>query len=217
MNHKNYVGDYAQFDRMGQWQFDFVKNTGEVNKTTKFLDVGCGTMRLGKHIIPYLNKNNYTGLDFNQQMVNEGIKQELTEDIVKTKQPKFVFSNCFDTTDCVKQDFIWINAVFNHLKLTTIKTALENLLKCSHMDTHLYFTYWEGASTNYDNDQYDSNKRDHTHTKQEMLQLCEDTGWEAWQLEEKQLLGQSIICARTQDYHIQQELQEIAECTEHNG
>ena len=50
-----------------------------------------------------------------------------------------------------------------------------------------------------------------------MLQLCEDTGWEAWQLDEKQLLGQSIICARTQDYYIQQELLEIEECTEHNG
>jgi SAM-dependent methyltransferase len=217
MNYKNYVGFEEQFDAMGEWQYKYILNTKEVNKKTKFLDVGCGTMRLGKHIIPYLNKNKYTGIDFNEQMVNLGIQKELNSNILKTKQPKFIFTDCFDTSDCAKQDFIWINAVFNHLKLTTIKTALQNLLKCSHTFTHLYFTYWEGASSNFSNDVYDQNKRNHYHTKQEMLQLCEDTGWEAWQLDEKQLLGQSIICARTQEYYIQQELLEIEECTEHNG
>jgi len=49
----------------------------------KLLDIGCGSLRNARVLIPYLNIGNYYGIEPNYGLVNEGIANELGQDLVK--------------------------------------------------------------------------------------------------------------------------------------
>jgi hypothetical protein len=56
------------------------------------LDVGCGSLRIGRLLIPYLNQGKYFGVEPNEWLVKEGIKRELGEALLQIKRPTFFFS-----------------------------------------------------------------------------------------------------------------------------
>jgi hypothetical protein len=56
------------------------------------LDVGCGSLRIGRLLIPYLNRGKYFGVEPNEWLVQEGIKRELGDALLEIKRPTFFFS-----------------------------------------------------------------------------------------------------------------------------
>ena len=55
------------------------------------LDIGCGSLRIGRLLIPYLNRGKYFGLEPNEWLVDEGIRRELGQSFVEIKHPTFFF------------------------------------------------------------------------------------------------------------------------------
>ena len=53
---------------MGARQFTLLFNLG-ARETAKILDFGCGSLRLGRLLINWLNKGNYYGLDPNKWLI----------------------------------------------------------------------------------------------------------------------------------------------------
>jgi hypothetical protein len=50
----------GMWEEIGKLQLDFLVNQG-LRPTHKFLDIGCGTLRGGRHFIRYLDAGNYAG------------------------------------------------------------------------------------------------------------------------------------------------------------
>ena len=85
-----FVGSESRhdFDLMGKDHFDYLIYHG-LKPNHTFFDVGCGALRTGQHIIPYLNSGNYFGLDRMPELIEYGLNEVLTPEIVFEKEPKF--------------------------------------------------------------------------------------------------------------------------------
>ena len=53
------------------------------------LDIGCGSLRVGRFLIPTLRKGKYFGIDPNVWLIYMGIEEELAEGILERKEPTF--------------------------------------------------------------------------------------------------------------------------------
>jgi SAM-dependent methyltransferase len=121
-----YVGPPGQYDLMGASQFSLLVTLG-LRDTHKVLDFGCGSLRLGRLLIPYLAPGNYTGLDPNAWLIEDGLKRQLGHDILRVKAPRFFTHGDFRADRCGGNfDFIVAQSIFSHAGADLIAAALSS-------------------------------------------------------------------------------------------
>lgn len=196
MTYKNYVGNPAHYSLMRDWQLSFLTSLPEYNPEKYFLDIGCGSMRLGAVLIPLLSFEKYIGLDRNQEMVQQGIINECQHIDFSQLKPQFIYTDCFDMSSVSHPiHTAWAQAVFNHLNLSTIKVCLTSLQK--HLDSEgaFYSTYWPLATEESDDnvdDTYGFKKRNIGHTTKNMKATYTDCGF-SFEHVDKTPLGQTVV------------------------
>ena len=164
--------DRNNFDEHSRSHFTYLTEQG-LSPEHVFLDVGCGACRTAQKVVPYLNANNYFGLDRMPELIEFGLNEVFEESVVLDKQPKFSVNSKFNVDFVVKKvDYIWCQSLMSHLNEHDIQLCLNNLKKVCHADTKVYFTYFqvngkdrEQARENYKSDskidlQYDKNVMD---------------------------------------------------------
>jgi SAM-dependent methyltransferase len=124
--HRAYVGPEERYDLVGAMQFRLLCALG-LREHHKLLDVGCGSLRAGRLLIPYLARGNYHGVEPNHWLVEQGIQQEIGRDLVALKWPHF---HCIDTfrVDEFGRDFDYILAqsIFSHTGVDLLRRALAS-------------------------------------------------------------------------------------------
>lgn len=113
----------------------------------KLLDIGCGSLRVGRLLIPYLNRGNYIGIEPYKWLVNEGIRRETGEDLIKIKRPRFYYSdsaNDVPTED--RFDFAVAQSIFSHCGLDLITQWLSATSKCLSQTGALVATFIPGEN-----------------------------------------------------------------------
>lgn len=120
--HRNVVGGY--WGRLGKLQFDFLKSEG-LEPNAVFIDVGCGALRAGTHIVDYLEADNYYGIDIDEQLLAIGYKVELPKRL-RSKLPRghLRCTPRFDVDFGVKFDMGIAHSVFTHISLNDIRLCL---------------------------------------------------------------------------------------------
>jgi SAM-dependent methyltransferase len=110
------------------------------------LDIGCGSLRIGRLLIPYLNRGKYFGIEPAEWLVAEGIRQELGETVVQTKRPTFFFSDSPETVVQAKVsfDFALAQSIFSHCGLDLIKGWLSSVSHSLAPDGVLLATFLSG-------------------------------------------------------------------------
>ncbi len=81
----------------------------------RLLDIGCGSLRVGRLLIPYLGRGHYTGIEPEGELVEAGIREELGRELVTLKQPRFLIAA--DTAGLPPDerfDFALAQSVFSH-------------------------------------------------------------------------------------------------------
>lgn len=53
--------------------FNYLLSQG-IRREDVVVDYGCGTMRIGRHLVDYLNKGNYIGMDLDQRLLDVGLE-----------------------------------------------------------------------------------------------------------------------------------------------
>lgn len=144
-HYRAYVGPPGQYDFMGATQFRLLCTLGLRERHT-LLDFGCGSLRAGRLLIPYLDRGHYHGIEPNRWLIEEAIEQQLGADSVRLKQPRFSYDDGFDATVFGRSfDFIVAQSVFSHADRAMIVRALAGFAAALQPDGLVVATFIEGS------------------------------------------------------------------------
>lgn len=104
----------GDWDSHGILQLKFLKSRGLRPEST-LLDLGCGTGRFARRVVPFLNPGNYTGIDISEGALDCAESLANAEGWA-TNDPMFLQGD--GSIDCVKHlsfDFVWAHSICTHL------------------------------------------------------------------------------------------------------
>jgi SAM-dependent methyltransferase len=145
-HYRAYVGPPEDYDLIAAMTFNLLTTLG-LRQHHSLLDVGCGSLRIGRLLIPYLNRGKYFGVEPNNWLVEAGIEHELGKDVVQVKRPTFFFSASPETIVQAKVSFNFALAqsIFSHCGLDLINGWLSAISRSLAPDGALVATFLVGA------------------------------------------------------------------------
>ena len=142
-HYRAFVGDPHNYDLISAVSFQLLTLLG-LRDIHSLLDVGCGSLRSGRLLIPYLNSGNYYGLEPNRWLVDEGIKSEVGESEISLKTPSF--SYCTDLNEFSEDqtfDYVLLQSIFSHCGADLVSSWLDELIPRMDNDSILIGTYFK--------------------------------------------------------------------------
>lgn len=122
-----------------QWQFDSLRQLG-LQAQHRLLDIGCGPMRLGSLVIPYLDDGHYCGVDAFGPYLALGKDVLSAMGIRKTHSVHH--SSAFDfEVFGMKFDYAIAQSVFTHLSQGQMEACVSQLKKVMRPGGKALFTY----------------------------------------------------------------------------
>jgi hypothetical protein len=131
-HYRAYVGPPFNYDINGGLQFQFMLDLG-LREYHRFLEIGCGSLRLGRLLMMYLLPSRYHGVEPNQKILKEGLEYNLgssDEDnhFINLKKPKFSNNADFDFTFVgEKVDFVIAQSIASHTGVSETEKLFSNI------------------------------------------------------------------------------------------
>jgi SAM-dependent methyltransferase len=142
-----YVGPPEDYDVIGGIQFSLLLSAG-LRETHRVVDVGCGSLRAGRLLIPYLRPGNYCGIEPNRWLVEEGIRRELGRDIVRIKRPAFLYADDFPVRAFgTAFDYALAHSIFSHAYPDLTLSGLRGIARGLAASGLLFATYIDSETT----------------------------------------------------------------------
>lgn len=153
MHYRSFVGAPERYDLAGAGQFMLLVQLG-LREHHTVLDVGCGSLRAGRLLIPYLLPDRYYGIEPEAWLVEQGIEQEVGVETRDRKHPTFAHRADFDLT-CFGRtfDFVIAHSVFSHAAPEQIRSCLRSARHALAPTGMFAFTFAPGT-TDYDGDDW---------------------------------------------------------------
>jgi SAM-dependent methyltransferase len=122
-------GTGGSWDEGGAGQKDFLVAQG-LKPSHRFVDVGCGALRAGRHLVDYLDPGNYYGVDANHDLIQIGYDREMTDEQRAKLPPANLRANDrFNVDFGVQFDMAIAQSVFTHVSLNHMRLCLYRLAK----------------------------------------------------------------------------------------
>ena len=127
--HREAVG--GLWDEIGLLTRDLLVAEG-LTPGLRFLDVGCGSLRVGVHLVEYLDAGHYFGTDLSADLLAAGYERELAPRGLADKLPRANLlcdaEFAFDRFEGEPRfDMALAQSVFTHLPLNHLRLCLVNL------------------------------------------------------------------------------------------
>lgn len=146
-----YVGPPGQYDFMGATQFRLLTALG-LREEHSVLDFGCGSLRAGRLLLPFLQPGNYCGIDPNKWLIDAAIEKELGREFIALRRARFDYNDQFKF-DVFGQafDFVVLQSILSHTGKDLFEAALRNAQAALHQDSRLLVTvlHEEHAGTSF--------------------------------------------------------------------
>ena len=105
-------------------------------------------------MIPFLRKGNYFGVEPNEWLIKDGIKNELGNDIISIKSPSFSNSSSFELQSFnEKFDFLIAQSIFSHASSSQIIKCLKEAKSVMSKEALFFATFIIGED-NYTEDEW---------------------------------------------------------------
>lgn len=123
VSHRLLVG--GMWDEIGDLQSRFLRSEGLLPHHN-FLDVGCGALRAGVKLVPYLERGRYFGIDVSASLIEAG-KGELALVGCADRVPdaNFRTTGSFDIGGFPQFDVAIAQSVFTHLPIAQFTACLS--------------------------------------------------------------------------------------------
>jgi hypothetical protein len=172
--HRDYVG--GMWEEIGRLQFDFMLAQG-LRPEDVLLDIGCGSLRAGVLLVPYLNKGNYLGIEKEQLLLECGVAEELGATLCREKEPELVVSADFEFSKFSKcPNFAIAQSLFTHLVPEMVESCLEKLGEFVKPSCRFFATFFE-AQQNKENPSASHDHLNFHYTRQQMEAFGEKFNW----------------------------------------
>lgn len=126
--YRRWIG--GNWPEVQKWQYDFINDELLAYQPSKtFLDIGCGSLRLGSRLIKTHDAGKYIGLDTTQELINYGLDYEINPVVLEQKNPRFIVNDEFDLSSLgdEKIDIAWAYSTWIHVNDTKMKQGLRNV------------------------------------------------------------------------------------------
>ena len=128
--HRSYVGPTGRYGDMAASMFSLLYFSG-LREDSRLLDVGCGSLRLGRLAIPFLARGNYHCIEPSLAALSSGVRYELGTDLLQLKLPTFATNSEFappEGEDAVDSyDYLMAQSVLSHAAEDLLEAALSRL------------------------------------------------------------------------------------------
>ena len=125
-HYRAFVGPPDEYDTVGASQFRLLTTLG-LRERHKVLDFGCGSLRAGRLLIPYLGNRKYVGLDPESWLIEDAIEREIGQNMVALKRPIFYHFDDFAADRCGTDfDYILAHSVLSHTGKDLFRRALAS-------------------------------------------------------------------------------------------
>jgi len=126
VHYRAFVGPPEQYDLIGASQFNLLCTLG-LRERHKVLDFGCGSLRLGRLLIPFLRTGRYFAIEPNAWLVEDAIARQITRELVMLKAPTFLRNSDFNAASAGTDfHFIVAQSILSHAGMDIIETALNS-------------------------------------------------------------------------------------------
>ncbi|HLY47206.1 MAG TPA: class I SAM-dependent methyltransferase [Stellaceae bacterium] len=144
-HYRAYVGPPDRYDFMSASQFALLFALG-LREQQRVLDFGCGSLRLGRLLIPFLRPDRYFGIDPNKWLIEDALVNELGRDILDCKRPTFGFNSdfCCDVFD-TKFDYIVAQSILTHCGPDLAGQLLQSMRDALEEGGKAIFTFIKDA------------------------------------------------------------------------
>ena len=112
------------------------------------VDYGCGSLRVGRHLISYLQSGKYLGLDIVSDFFEIG-KSLLPEQTLEVKKPQFNTINplALEAATLQAPQFILSFAVLKHVPPNELDTYFANIFSMMSLNSHAVITFNHARKT----------------------------------------------------------------------
>ncbi|WP_062017358.1 class I SAM-dependent methyltransferase [Aureimonas sp. AU4] len=125
--HRNIIG--GLWDEMGALQRDYLVDHG-LRPGDRLLDIGCGSLRAGVMLVPYLAPAHYYGIDYLSALIEEGYEREIRRLGLDSRLPRenLAEERAFAVPfEGVTFDVALAQSVFTHLPINHLRLCLARL------------------------------------------------------------------------------------------
>lgn len=133
------VGAGDNWDQHGQLQRDFLVSQG-LQPSHRLLDIGCGTGRLARQVVPYLGPARYHGVDIADEALRSAVEVAAEEGWLQ-RAPTFHLGEIPGPDQVGQFDFLWSFSVFIHLPREIMESVMRRAAAVMHADSRLYWAY----------------------------------------------------------------------------
>ena len=168
-NDKKLLRGYSD---LGEESLSFLIKKG-LKPHNSFLDFGCGYLRLGIALIPYLKKGKYTGIDIAKERVDLGIRELEKKGIKKSQYNTYISSNNSISELLInkKFDFIYLESVVTHTPLNDFKEILRCFSIILEKNGKVFFTF------HISNKQKKIGVKDFYYPFKKIKEVCQENGF----------------------------------------
>src|SRR3972149_7572850 len=146
-HYRAYIGSGEVYDLVGAIQFSILTFLG-LREHHFLLDIGCGSLRGGRLFIPYLLPGRYFGIEPEQWLIEEGVTNEVGQDILRIKRPVFDNNPDFRLSIFNQEfDFILAHSIFTHASQQQIRGCLSESKKVMKSTSILAATFIQGEQS----------------------------------------------------------------------
>ena len=138
MKHRAAVGPIRRFDKIGPHAMDVLIDAG-LRPEHRLLDIGAGCLRVGKVLIPYLERGNYVGVEPQAWLLKAGVEHE----VVDLKDAMLV-NGASITQYMGRFDFYLAQSIFTHAPKPTIVQWLTQAMGSANPKATFVATYCHG-------------------------------------------------------------------------
>jgi hypothetical protein len=205
-DHRLFVGPPDKYDVVAAMQFNVLTLLG-LREHHALLDIGCGSLRGGRLFIPYLRPERYFGIEPEAWLIEDGIKHELGDDLIRIKRPRFSHDGDFTLSVFGQRfDYLLAHSIFSHAAPAQIRRCLAEGRRVMDGMSMFAATYFEGAES-YAGDEWQY-PGPVTYRFEDLRAMAEEQGFTALRLAWPHPSGQSwmVILDRGQEHRVPTQL-----------